>query len=246
MQTGGMNGFTDIHTHILPCVDDGAQDYSQARELVQMAWEDGTRNIILTPHYRGAYRKNSAAYLRAVFNEFSKLIHREFPDMNLYLGSEIYYQSEVPDRLAARRILSLADSQYVLLEFRTGSLRSHVITGVSETIRCGFAPIIAHAERYEIFRKDSTLTDEVLEMGALIQLNADSVMGEHGFGVKRFCRKLLKAQQAHFIASDAHDSEERPPLLLDCYLHICKKYGEEYAAQLFCENAQAVIENRII
>jgi len=86
----------------------------------------------------------------------------------------------------------------------------------------------------------------VLDLGALIQLNADSVMGKHGFGVKRFCHRLLKTEQAHFIASDAHDAAHRPPLLRECYLKVNKKYGGEYAARVFYENAQAVIENRTI
>ena len=77
-------------------------------------------------------------------------------------------------------------------------------------------------------------------------MNADSVMGKHGFGVKRFCHKLLQRQQAHFIGSDAHDMVNRPPLLRDCFLHIHKKYGDEYAARVFYENAQAVVENRMI
>jgi protein-tyrosine phosphatase len=83
-------------------------------------------------------------------------------------------------------------------------------------------------------------------MGALLQLNADSIMGQNGFGIKRFCHKLLKARQILFIASDAHDVKHRPPRLRECFLHVYKKYGKEYAAQLFYENAQAVIENRII
>lgn len=246
MKSTHLNGFTDIHTHILPNVDDGAKNMQEARALVRMAWENGTRTIILTPHYRGVYKRNTPACLREEFEVFSKMIHEEFPKMKLYLGNEIFYQAEVPERLGVGRILTLADSQYALLEFQSSSLRSQVIAGVSETVRCGFTPIIAHAERYEIFRKDATLTEEVLEMGALIQLNADSVMGKQGFGVKHFCHRLLKEQQAHFIASDAHDPEKRPPLLRECFLHVHKKYGAEYAARVFYHNAQAVIENRMI
>ena len=138
------------------------------------------------------------------------------------------------------------DGQYALLEFKTNSLRSQIITGVYETINHGYIPIVAHVERYDISRKDPTLIEELLDMGALLQLNADSIMGQNGFGIKRFCHKLLKARQILFVASDAHDVKDRPPLLRECFLRIHEKYGKEYAAQLFFENAQAVIENRII
>lgn len=246
MNVSQLNGFTDIHTHILPGVDDGAQNLRQARELIRMAWQNGTRTIILTPHYRGIYKKNTPDSLRKRFEAFCEMVEEEYPELRLYLGNEIHYQAEVPERLTEGRILPMCDSRYALLEFQSNALRSHVITGVSETIRCGFAPIVAHADRYEVFRKESGLADEVLEMGALIQLNADSVMGTNGLAVKRFCHKLLKEERVHFIASDAHDAQKRPPLLRECFLRVHKKYGAEYAARVFYHNAQAIIENRTI
>ena len=241
-----MRGFTDIHTHILPAVDDGAQDMSQALRLLRMAWENGTRTIILTPHYRGKYKKNTPADLKACYHWLCEMASSSFPDLKLYLGNEISYEVDAPEAMHNSKVLMLNESQYALLEFRTNSLRSQIVNGVSETIRCGFVPIVAHVERYDISRSDATLVDDLLEMGALLQLNADSVMGANGFGVKRFCHKLLKAEKIHFIASDAHDAKHRPPLLRDCFLKVHKKYGREYAAQVFYENAQAVIENRTI
>ena len=241
-----MNGFIDIHTHILPATDDGAEDLLVALDLVKMAWENGTRTLILTPHFRGIYRKNTPEVLRQRFAEFSREVEGKFPKMKLYLGNELHYRSDVPDRLLAGSVLTMCESEYALLEFDNRSMRSQVISAVMDTVQAGYTPIIAHAERYEIFRKNETLADEVLDLGALIQLNADSVMGKRGFGVKRFCHKLLQRQQVHFIGSDAHDGKKRPPLLRECFLRVHKKYGEEYAARVFSENAQAVIENRTI
>lgn len=240
-----MRGFTDLHTHILPGVDDGAADERKALELVRLAWENGTRTLFLTPHYRGSYRKNTPRILREAFETFDRAVRQELPDMRLYLGSEVHYESEAPEKLTQGGILSLNDSEYVLLEFRETALRSRILTGVGEMLRFGYTPIIAHAERCDAFLSDASLVDEVLDMGALIQLNADSVMGANGFRVRHFCHHLLKEKKAHFIASDAHDAKRRPPLLRECYLKVRKKYGEEYAAELFFENAEAVIENRV-
>ncbi len=246
MESTAIKGFTDIHCHLLPEADDGAEDISQARQMLRLAWKNGTRTMILTPHYRGIYKRNTSAYLQEKFAYLAEMIEGDFPGMQLYLGNEIHYQAEIPDFLTDGMILTLAGSHYVLLEFEGSVTRSQVITGVTETSLHGFNPIIAHAERYDIFRKDPTLLEEVLELGVLIQLNASSVMGKHGSDVKRFCHKLLKAHNAHFIASDAHDRKNRPPLLRECYLRVHKKYGAEYAAQVFYHNAQAVIENRVI
>lgn len=241
-----MRGFTDIHTHLLPGVDDGSVGMSQTLRLLRMAWENGTRTVVLTPHYRGKYKQNTPAILRAEFTWLQEMAAAEIPGMKLYLGNEIAYENDAPEAMADGRVLSINGSRYALLEFRTNSLRSQIITGVSETIRCGFIPIVAHIERYDICREDPTLVEDVLDMGALLQLNADSVLGSNGFGVKRFCHRLLARQKVHFIASDAHDVKHRPPLLRECFLRVHKKYGQEYAAGLFYQNAQAVIENRTV
>jgi len=112
---------------------------------------------------------------------------------------------------------------------------------------CGKTKRLVHLAALEdIARKELDLVDELLDMGALLQLNADSILGTNGFGIKHFCYKLLREQKVHFVASDAHDTTHRPPLLRECFLKTHKKYGAEYAAALFYDNAQAVIENRIV
>lgn len=245
-QENQITGFVDIHTHILPGIDDGAPDLTEAAKLVGMAQADGTQGLFLTPHYRGEYRKYTPEDLRNAFDTFCQEMKTAFPDMQFYLGCEIHCQLDVPERLSAGDLLPLANSQYALLEFRNNAFPSQMTSAVHEILRHGFTPIIAHAERCATLRSNDGLVTELLELGALIQLNADSVMGKLGFGVKRFCHKLLKTQRVHFIASDAHDPVRRPPTLRNCYLRICKKYGEEFANELFFHNPRAVIDNLLI
>lgn len=241
-----MNGFADIHTHILPAVDDGAGSMAEALEMIQAAWENGTRTIFLTPHYRAKFKQNTPQQLREAFDALSHAAGEKYPGLRLCLGNEACFETDAPERLKAGRILTLQDSRYVLLEFSGRTPRSQILTGVSETVRYGYVPIIAHAERYDAFYSDPDLVYEVLDMGALIQLNAQSVMGKLGLKVKRFCHRLLKEQLVHFIASDAHDCAKRPPLLRDCFLRVHKKYGEQLACSIFYENAEAVIANKMI
>lgn len=235
------DGFVDIHTHILPDVDDGPKDVLEAIELARMAWEDGTRVLFLTPHYRGAYKKNTPAWLRECLSLFRQMLQQSLPQMRLYLGNEAHYETQLPQLLESGRVLPLGDSHYVLLEFPYNALRSQILEGTSETLRSGFTPVIAHAERYDIFRRDAGLVDVVTDMGALIQLNAQSVMGDQGYAVKRYCHRLLKQRKVHFIASDAHDVKRRPPLLQKCWRHVCSKYSQEYADTLFRDNAQNIL-----
>lgn len=236
-----MDSFIDIHTHILPGVDDGSKDVLEAIRLARLAWEDGTRVLFLTPHYRGGYKENSPAWLRESFSLYKQMLQQSLPEMELVLGSEAHYESQLPQLLENGRVLPMGDTRYVLLEFTNNALRSTILEGVSEVSRSGFTPVIAHAERYAAFRKDAALADTVLDMGALIQLNAQSVLGCHGWAVRQYCHRLLREEKAHFIASDAHDVRHRPPLLKKCFQHVCRKYTREYACRLFRENAQAIL-----
>jgi protein-tyrosine phosphatase len=231
----------DIHTHILPGADDGAKDMQEALSLVRLAWDNGTTGIVLTPHHRGTF-KNDPDSLRERFRLFQKAVHKEVPKMKLWLGCEIRYQSDIPQKIQQGALLTMCDSRYVLLEFASTAFRSHIVSAIRECEDIDKIPIIAHAERYDAFHQDASLVDEVLRMGARIQLNADSIMGKCGFRVKRLCHKLLKAKKVHFVASDAHDSKYRRPVLLPCYNRIRKKYGEEYAKQLFWYNPRTLIE----
>lgn len=237
-----MNGFIDIHTHILPGVDDGAADMQEACRLVQMAWEDGTKAIFLTPHYRGDHGHYSAQRMQETFARLREQVAEEVPEMALYLGTEIRFDGDVPERLYAGEILSMNNSQYVLLEFSKQALRAQILFGISELLRYGYTPIVAHAERCDTFRNFSSLAAEVRHLGGRIQVNAESVMGAHGFAVKRFARKLLKNRQVDFVATDAHDTKERKPLLRSCFLWVRNKCGQDYAAQVFFENAREMIE----
>lgn len=239
-----MEGFIDIHTHILPQVDDGARDIAEAEKMIRMAWEDGTRALFLTPHYRGKYKKNPPAWLRENFDLLQRQIREALPEMRLYLGSELHYEKDAPEKLQEGRILSLNGSNYVLLEFGSSSLRSQVLSAVSEITCCGYTPVIAHAERYPVFRTDPSLADDVLDMGALIQLNAESILGTQGFRIRHYCHTLLRQGKVHFIASDSHHTDWRPPMLSKCWKKVSKKYGQEYASRLFRQNALAILENR--
>lgn len=237
-----MEGFVDIHTHILPGVDDGAPDLPQSLELLKCAVQQGTGAVILTPHYRGRYRKNVSPKLDQIFLELRQAAQRECPNLELYLGCEVGYELDVAEKIAGGSVLSLNGTQYVLLEFQKGSFHTRIMDGVLEVLNFGYVPIIAHAERYDAFREHPQLAEEVIRLGALLQLNADSILGKNGFGIKRYCHKLLKARMVHFVATDAHDLKNRKPELKRCYETLQKKYGQEYADMLLIRNGRTVLE----
>lgn len=231
-------GYIDIHTHILPGVDDGAMSTVEGLAMVKMAYENGTRSLVLTPHDRARFYQKD---LEWSFQAFCREVEREVPGMKLFLGRELLLETDAPSALTERQDLTMNRSRYCLVEFYPAAPRSWIVTGVWEMVRSGYIPIIAHPERYEAFRRDKALVDEVLRMGALIQLNAGSIMGSCGFRTALFCRRLLKAGKVHFVASDAHDRKNRPPRLENCWKKVSKRWGKDYARQLFYENARQML-----
>lgn len=232
-----MDGLIDLHCHILPGVDDGAKDMAEALAMIDMARADGTAALVLTPHYRGRFRQNKPQMLREVFED----LRQKTPGMQLYLANEAGYERELTDKLAEGRVLTVGGSRYVLLELPMDVEPSQALSAVREVADQAFIPILAHVERYDVFLRNKHLLDRMLDMGALIQINADSVLGRQGLAAKRLCHWLLKSRRAHFVASDCHDLKYRPPKLRECFDYVTKKYGEEYAAALFRENARVVL-----
>ena len=109
---------------------------------------------------------------------------------------------------------------------------------ISENV---YKPIVAHIERYECMRKDIGFVEEMADLGALMQVNADSIIGKDGFGTKRYCKKLMKQDLLSFVGSDCHGTKERISRIGEAYDYVSKKEGDSYANQLFIRNPQKII-----
>lgn len=225
-------GFTDIHNHILFGVDDGSPDLETSMQMLKMAYEDGTRDVILTPHFHP--KRGMAHYSQIVENYeiLADAAEAAFPDMGVYLGREIYFRSEILDDLDKLSQKTMCGTDTVLIEFSTSVTPEKVRGAVLEVIMSGFHPIVAHVERYMCTVKDWDYVYELKQLGADIQVNADSVTGDNGWGVQRCVKALLKDNVIDYIATDAHDTKSRVPLLSRCYKYVVKKYGVEYADRI--------------
>ncbi len=215
-----------------------------ALALAKCAWENGTRKIFLTPHFSRRFKRESLERYQEAFSYVQSAIYQRFPELEVYLGSEVAFELDVPRLLSDGKVLSMNNSEFVLLELKSGMNSRGIVNAVYETIMNGFTPILAHVDRYEQFRNEAGLVDEVMENGALIQINADSVLGKNGFSVKRYCGRLLRENKVHFISSDAHDVRKRSPNLRPCYEYVRKRFGEDTAQKLFSQNAEVLLANR--
>lgn len=204
-------GLIDIHTHILFGVDDGAKTIGDSMGILDEEREQGVDKVILTPHYGPKFGHPDAAMLRERYLELSERAKQYYPELSLYLGSELYYQQSTVSDLDNGKALTMNDTRYVLVEFGITDSYSYIYRAIQDLSYAGYIPIIAHAERYEAVFGHVERVEELTDLGAYIQLNAESLIG--GFFDKRasFCKKLIKEDLMHFLGSDCHDLRERRP-----------------------------------
>lgn len=237
----------DLHAHILPGVDDGPATMEEAVEMCRVAADDGVETIIVTPHQRhGFWPNDDRRILKALFK---KLCSATGGRPALALGAEIRVDSELlheVDLLPGGSLLALAGSRYLLLEFASVLSEPDPRPVVHELIVAGWFPILAHPERIPWFMDQPALLAELVERGALVQLTAGSVTGELGRGPQACCYLLLDEDLVHFVATDTHDAQLRPPRLSEAFRAIAEGWGDARARRLINENPRAVLENRAL
>lgn len=236
----------DIHCHIMPGVDDGAKNLETSLEMLRIASGNNINHIILTPHHKPMHHNVSYDHNLVYTRGLQEAAHKAGIEVKLYPGNEVYYSDETFSDLEEDRVRTLADSDYCLVEFHPTNPYKAIHNAVYQVQAAGFIPIIAHVERYSDVVSHPAYVEDLIEMGSCIQINASSVMGKYGFGIRYFTKKLLKKHLVHFVATDAHDTGSRAPKLLECRNYISGKYGEEYADRLFYHNPMCVIQNEVI
>lgn len=235
----------DIHCHMLPHVDDGADTYKMARKMLRRASRQGVTKIILTPHYRIDYFETSMEKIKEEFYKMQRMILKMNLDMEVYLGCEYHCHNSMVKRLKNGERPTLAGSSYVLVEFSSSHNFRTIRNQVYELIVAGFKPVLAHIERYPCLFEDKTLelVEEIVNLGGYIQINANSVLGKSGWKVKKFCRRLMEEDLVSFIASDSHDDVYRIPNLGECADYVEKKMGYDYAKRIFVKNPRKIIDD---
>ncbi len=235
-----MSGLYDIHCHVIYGVDDGARELSESAEMFKDAAAQGIDTIIATPHFRHDMFDYPLDLIDARFKELQNKAAEN--GIMLFLGCEYHVNSDITDDIKTARVHTMCDTKYVLCEFSYLTEFEYIRKYVSELVSNGFIPIIAHAERYKVFEDDVWKLTELKDLGARVQVNADSVIGESKNILKKTSRNMLKHNLADFVASDAHGIDFRPNHMGECYKFVSKKYSAEYADLLFKENPKKITD----
>jgi len=241
-----MEYFVDMHNHIVPGVDDGSQSLEESLALLDMEYKEGARKIICTPHYIRGRNSYSYGELDARFSELQAAAKEKYPELQLYLGNEVLYEAGIADDLRAGMIHTMAGTKYVLIEFNIRIPYNELYKGMQEVTATRKRIIIAHVERYHCLEGRMDRMQELAEMGLLFQMNTEAVEGSLFDESTRWRRKLLRSGIISFLSTDCHDTENRTPDWSDAVKWIRKKCGDNAVSRLCRENAEVVLENRIL
>lgn len=229
----------DIHTHILPGVDDGAADMEEAVRMIRYAWQRGTTELILTPHFAPAYGFHNADMdrLDRTFQKLCGIVYEEerIPVI-LHPGMEVLFEGRREFMRHIEDYFTLCGGDYLLMEFYFDVERQMFLEGIETVLECGMIPVIAHPERYECIADNPELVRSGKEKGAWFQLNKGSLSGKHGEKARRCAASLMNMDLIDFVASDAHDTKLRHTGLDRVYRFIHEEYGPRRGYRLFEEN----------
>ena len=243
----------DLHTHILPGVDDGAGSLDETLEMLRIAHVSGTRVLVATPHmFHPSFSSHRADEIRERFETLQedltgireKVSFEFLQDMKILLGAENFWGPDFLDALDRQMILPMNGSRYVLVEFHPLIPRTQLLKSTMFLLSNGLFPLLAHVERYAPVQKDPKLLQELLDRGCLTQLNARTLEGRAWARNRRFALRLLRAGLISLIASDAHGCKERSPSLTPAVDRLAQRFPEQEIRAWTTDSPRRVIESK--
>ena len=233
----------DIHTHILPGIDDGSKDFEQSLIMAGEACDAGFTEIITTAHYMTNVYEADKEKRQDLIGKYQNFLEQNNINIKLYNGAEIYYSDEFPELVQDGTIPTLAESQYVLFELPLHTKVTYIDSCIFKLKRMGYIPIIAHPERYSVVQEDISLAKDWIECGALLQSNFGSAIGFYGKNAKKTLFKLLKEDMITFFGTDNHRIGQTYANMPKIIKILQRKIGEEKLYELSEINPRKIIEH---
>ena len=226
----------DTHIHIIPEVDDGAGSLTEAVEMLKMAKEEGVKEIIATPHF-----KEGLSLDADVLEQFEKIRFEAGElGLKLHLGNELYLCEEGVHGLRDEHVYTMANSSYVLVELPFQHYYPFHDALIHQIQLRGFRIVLAHIERYQIFKRKPEMLQTFLNKGIYCQMNAGFVSSRK---TRKQALKWIEKGYVHLIASDGHNTDGRKPVMAEAYEVVEHRFGIGAAEQLFRDNPALIIED---
>lgn len=234
----------DIHSHIIPGIDDGSKDIDITIEMLKNAANDGTSSIVATPHFCFDYGKATITEVKQYVEKLNLLVQKENIDIKIFSGQEVYFYEGMIADYKNGITGTINDSRYMLIEFPMDKFPENAFDVLYELKIKNIVPIIAHVERYRYIVDDPSFINKLIDEEYLFQLNAGSIEGKFGSSIQKTAEILLKNGIYSFIGSDAH-SNGRRCTGLKATLDICKDIDEN-SSEMFLANSEKLLDNKEI
>ena len=233
----------DLHTHILPGIDDGVNDMEECVEFGRMAERDGVKTIVATPHYREGFYVNERPGIMELVEKVRERFEAEGVGIDLLPGAEVHLCPDLVERISDGRATTLNNNgKTLLLELSLSQYPVDLENVIFQLKLAGIIPLFAHPERIRYFQDDPKRYEEVVRLGSWGQITTGSILGTFGREAAEYSRELLEKGLVHVIASDAHNVRGRPPLMREAVLTAAEIVGEEYAEAMVSSAPRAFVE----
>ena len=235
----------DLHTHILPGVDDGVKTMDDAVAFARVAAADGVTTVVATPHYREGFYVNARPDVLAGVESLNGRLRAEGITLSVLPGAEVHISADLVERVKSGHAPTLADNgRTVLFELSMSQPQPDLENFVFQMRLAGLQVLFAHPERIAYFQDDVTRYEAVLRLGAFGQLTTGSVTGVFGESVVEFSEELVRKGLVHVMASDAHNTRGRPPVLSRAMERLSAWVGDELARRMVDEFPGAFLAGR--
>jgi protein-tyrosine phosphatase len=236
----------DLHCHILPGIDDGSPDIDTSLNMARMAVADGITTIACTPHIFPGVFDNSGPLINLAIAELTAALREADIPLRLVAGADVHIAPDIVSGLRNGRVLSINGGRYFLFEPPDSVLPPRFDQFVFGILAAGYVPVLTHPERLKWIESHYDLIGDLAAAGVLMQLTAASVTGRFGRRVKYWSDRMLDEDLVFLIASDAHNTDRRPPILTEARDVLDRRYGEEYANRLVEDNPQTILDNVVV
>lgn len=236
----------DVHTHILPSIDDGSKDIEETFKIISEACLAGFTDVFATSHYiEGEYEFNKTDR-EFIIEAIMQKVEEENIDIKIHVGAEGYISNELPNLIKEGVVPTLGDSRYVLFELPLRAKVMYTEEVINKLIQMKLVPVIAHPERYELIQDEPNIAIDWIEQGALLQCNYASIIGRYGMKAKETLYKLLDANAVHFLGTDNHRAGSIYTRMDDILSEYKRKIGKEKLYELSEINPRSIINDEEI
>nr|WP_155959607.1 CpsB/CapC family capsule biosynthesis tyrosine phosphatase [[Eubacterium] cellulosolvens] len=237
-----MSKICDIHSHLLPGLDDGSKDWETTLHMIKTEYEAGVRMIFATSHYLPWRHTIIAERIPSLCKEAEERAKSDLGiEMKIVPGQELYYHMELPEAIAGGKALTLAGSSHILVEFDERIPWQEMQQALQNLQRAGYRVIIAHCERFGCIRDPDHL-EAVLAMGVRLQSNVQEMSNGFFDKTRKWLVKRYQEMQISYLGSDMHNLTKRPPITETQLKWFGKSLSEDYRQKLYWRNAEQILE----